>query len=238
MALIIVDVDGTLFGGWSSEARFVAHLARKGMLRAPQLCQAIAFFLRHGATFGRHVAKKNKAYLAGLDVAAVEATARQFVSASIAPLLRPGMLRRLEAHRSAGEPVVLLTGTPDFIARPLAELLGAVALRATRCARTNDAFSADPPAAHPFGQAKLGFAAELCAELGCRLDDATAYADSDDDLALLERVGRAVAVAPERRLARIAQAEGWEILRLNDDERSQTAPLSGWLSRLFPPARV
>jgi phosphoserine phosphatase len=238
MALVLVDVDGTLFGGWSSEARFIAHLARTGLLGAPQLAHAGAFFARHAGTFGRHVTKKNKAYLAGLDIAAVEAAAREFVTGSVRPLLRADMLRRIDAHRSAGDPVALLTGTPDFIAGPLAELLGATAFRATRCARRGSVFSAGPPVAHPFGQAKLDYAMELCTEFGCRLEDAVAYADAEDDLALLGRVGRAVAVTPEPGLARVAEAEGWEIVGIDDLESPAAPSPTGLWSRIFPPARI
>ena len=39
-----------------------------------------------------------------------------------------------------------------------------------------------------------------------------AYADSYSDLGLFELVGRPVAVYPDRRLRRLAQARGWEVI--------------------------
>jgi HAD superfamily hydrolase (TIGR01490 family) len=233
MGLAIVDLDGTLLGGSSSEARFAAHLLRTGRLRGPQLAAALAFFARHAGVYGRHVAKKNKAYLAGLDVAAVEAAAREFVATTLCPLLRTDMLRRLESHRSAGEPIALLTGAPAFIAEPVAEILGAATYQATECARSGAEFAAAPPLEHPFGAAKLLYAEELCAAAGVPLETVTAYADAIDDLPLLARVGHPVAVTPDRALSRVAEAAGWEILRIVDGARRPPPTLAGLWHRLF-----
>jgi len=52
---------------------------------------------------------------------------------------------------------------------------------------------------------------------------AVAYADSYCDLPLLERVAEPVAVRPDRRLRRIAEQRGWEIL---DRPADAVAPLS------------
>jgi HAD superfamily hydrolase (TIGR01490 family) len=233
MGLAIVDLDGTLIGGWSSEARFAARLVRTGQVRGAQFAAAAAFFSRYTGVYGRHVAKKNKAYLAGLDIATVEAAAREFVAKTLCPLLRTDMLRRIEAHRSAGEPIALLTGSPSFIAEPVAEILGAAVYRATECARSGAVFAPDPPLEHPFGPAKLAYAEELCSAAGVPLEAVTAYADAIDDLPLLARVGHPVAVTPDRGLARAAEAAGWEILRIGDGVRRPTPSLAGLWHRLF-----
>ena len=212
MACVFVDVDGTLINGPSCEARFAAHLLRRGRLGAPQLAGAALFAFRLAPSFGRHVFKKNKAYLAGLPVEAVASLADAFVRQKLKPRLSPELLRRLEAHRGAGETIVLLTGAPDFIARPLAELVGAELWRATRCAHENGVYLAEPPAEHPFGATKLTYAQEICRQVGAELSECAAYADSAYDLPLLERVGRPVAAHPDRALKRAARRAGWEVL--------------------------
>ncbi len=212
MACVFVDVDGTLIRGPSCEARFAAYLLRRGRLGASQLAQAALFVPRYAPRFGRHVLKKNKAYLAGLRVEPIAASADAFVRQELKPRLIPELLRRLEVHRGAGEVIVLLTGAPDFIARPLAELVGAALWRATRCSRENGVYTAEPPAEHPFGATKLSYAQEICREVGAELSECAAYADSAYDLPLLERVGRPVAAHPDRALKRAARRAGWEVL--------------------------
>ena len=212
MAGVLVDVDGTLLEGLSSEVRFAAYLVRRLRIGPRQIANAALFVPRWGPRYGRHVFKKNKAYLAGLEVDDVATLAEEFVREKLEARLRPALLERLDAHRAAGDRIALLTGTPEFIARPLARRIGTDLWSATRCARSNGTFTADPPEAHPFHREKVDRSLELCAQLGCRLGDCVAYGDSAYDLPLLRRVGRPVVVSPDRRLKRTARDQGWEIL--------------------------
>jgi HAD superfamily hydrolase (TIGR01490 family) len=212
MACILVDVDGTLIGGRGSEARFILRLVRRGALGPAALARSAAFILRWLPRHGRHVLKKNKTYLADLAVSEVEAIAADFVRSHIAPLLRREMLSRLDEHRAAGDRLVLLTGTPDFIAAPLTRLVGADAYIASRCAVRDGRFTSDPPPDHPFGRDKLRLGHRAATDAGATLADCAAYADSIYDLPLLAAVGRPVCVHPDRKLERIAVERGWEIL--------------------------
>ena len=221
MSLVLVDLDGTLLPGASSERRFIARLLARRRLGPTQIVCALWFLLRHWPADGRWTFKKNKAYLAGLPVAEVAALAETFVRADIEPRLRGTLLRRLERHRRTGDVVALLSGAPDFIVAPLAERLEIAVWRATRCAQRDGRFLAEPPFRHPFAEEKLRFAREICAALNIGLADCTAYADSAHDLPLLRRVGRPVAVHPDRRLASVARRQGWEML---DDPVRQTMP--------------
>ena len=159
MACIFVDIDGTLIGGPSCEGRFALYLLKRGRLGPYQLARAAAFVPRGLIRYGRHVFKKNKAYLAGLGVEAVAGLAGAFVDEVLVPRLRRRLIERLEIHKSSGETIVLLTGAPDFIARPLGERLGADDWCATKCVAREGVYTADPPAVHPFAEAKLEFAA-------------------------------------------------------------------------------
>lgn len=212
MAVALFDLDGTLTEGASCERRFVLHLAARGLLGGRQMAAAAGFALRHWPVYGRHVLKKDKAYLAGLSVTEITAIAVAFVREDIEPRLRIGVLARLERHRQRGDPAVLITGAPDFVVAPLAARLGFDAWRATRFAVRDGCFRAVPPRDHPFAEGKLRHANEICARFGTRLDDCTAYGDSLHDLPLLTRVAHPVAVAPDAGLAKTARAAGWEIL--------------------------
>jgi len=212
MTCVLVDVDGTLLGGASTELRFVVHLMRRRRVGARQAFQTAVFPLRWFARYGRHVFKKNKAYLAGLAVADVEAEAEIFVRQTVAPLLRPEILTLIAGHVTRGDTVLLLTGTPEFIAEPLAKLIGAQSVCATRCAQQGGIFTADPPLLHPFGEAKVTFAREICRTLGHPLADTTAYGDSIHDLPLLLQVGHPVAAWPDAALRHIAIKGNWQLL--------------------------
>ncbi len=212
MAGVLVDVDGTLLEGVSSEVLFAAYLLRRGRIGPRQMASAALFVPRWGLRYGRHIFKKNKAYLTGLGCDDVVALAESFVREELEQRLRPVLLERLDSHRAAGDRIALLTGTPDFIATALARRIGTEAWSATRCAKRNGAFTADPPEAHPFHGEKVERSRELCEKLGCELADCVAYGNSVYDLPLLRRVARPVAVAPDRLLRRTARRQGWEII--------------------------
>ncbi len=209
--LVFVDLDGTLLAG-GSEIRFIAHLAAKRRIGLGALLRSLAFVLRHWPRYGRHVWKKNKAYLAGLSTAEVARWGESFALERLMPLLRGAVRERIARHRTAGDRVILMTGTPDFLARPLAEAIGVDGWIATACAERHGRYSASPPLAHPFAAAKLHHAREAAGQIGLPLADCVAYADSGDDVELLTAVGTAIAVAPDRRLTRRARDSQWEII--------------------------
>jgi HAD superfamily hydrolase (TIGR01490 family) len=212
MACVLVDVDGTLLDGPSTELRFVLHLMARRRIGWRQLAAITRFAVRWLPDFGRHVMKKNKAYLTGLAVEDVAAWGRSFVPEVVLPRLRPEIVDLIKAHLARGDRVVLLTGTPDFIAEPLARSLGAHAICATRCARHDGVYLAEPPLVHPFGEAKVALGRDICWDAGTTLDQATAYADSIHDLPLMLQVARPVAAWPDAGLRAIAEKGHWAIL--------------------------
>jgi phosphoserine phosphatase len=48
--------------------------------------------------------------------------------------------------------------------------------------------------------------------IGVPLEECTFYSDNIRDLPLLERVGTAVAVGPDKALVRVALARGWPVI--------------------------
>ncbi|MDH5559143.1 MAG: haloacid dehalogenase-like hydrolase [Alphaproteobacteria bacterium] len=213
MSVALIDVDGTLLTGpRSSEALFIRYLLRHGILGPRQAGAAAWFMVRHGPAHGRHAFRKNKAYLAGLKLADMEAIAETFTGEVLEPILDRPLLKRISEHRAAGIPILLLTGTPDFLAAPLARLVRADGWRAARYAVRDGVFQATLPVEHPLGPDKVKAATALCAEAGANLGDATAYADSVHDLPLLLKVRQPVAVRPDARLRAEAIKRGWEVM--------------------------
>src|SRR3546814_8400707 len=64
-----------------------------------------------------------------------------------------------------------------------------------------------------FGEGKVLAAEELAAEYGLDLDNSFFYSDSDDDLELLERVGKPRPLNPNLKLKGIADERNWPVQR-------------------------
>lgn len=212
MALVFFDLDGTLIKGLSSEKRFFVFLLRGRILRLRQLAAFLIFTLRWFTHLRKDVWKKNKAYLTGLRLNKIQHFAEQFVAQAFLPNLRPVAKRRLENHLAQGDIVVLLTGTPDFIAWPIAKQLGITHIAATVCNTKNGCFTSSPPGIHPLGAAKLQIAEQMCRNFNTTLAKCTAYANSASDIALLASMSQPVAVYPDSKLRQIAKRRGWEII--------------------------
>lgn len=208
MALAIFDIDGTLVTGASTEKRFFVELLRRGRIGPRQVLGALWFLLRYTPRYGRHVFKKNKAWLAWLPEAEVRALAEAWVRERLATSWFEPCCARLRRHQENGDTVVLLSGTPQFIAEAIARALGVAQVIGSDCVVERGRFRARPPRRHPFREEKLALVAALL-----RGHEATvAYADSNYDLPLLAAAGTAVAVRPDETLAAHAAAAGWEII--------------------------
>lgn len=86
----------------------------------------------------------------GLEAAELERRAAALLRAYVEPRIFPQALDRIERHRARGEPVVLVTGSIDAIAAPLAERLGASGVIAPRLEVRDGRLTgelADPPIA-------------------------------------------------------------------------------------------
>ncbi|MBN1383225.1 MAG: HAD-IB family phosphatase [Deltaproteobacteria bacterium] len=212
MALVFIDLDGTLIKEKSSERCFFFFLLRKRILRIPQIIAFLSFAGRYLPQYGNIVWKKNKAYLAGLGEEEIMAAARAFVREDILNSIRPEMKERIIRHRLDSDEAILLTGSLSYLAKPVADHVGINQVSATICTAQNGRLDSLPPLVHPFHLEKRQIAKAICQDRGISLTDCTAYGDSIHDLPLLEAVGRPVAVHPDRRLKKIARRRSWEIL--------------------------
>jgi HAD superfamily phosphoserine phosphatase-like hydrolase len=212
MALVFMDIDGTLLRGTSCERLFLPYLRERGLLGWRQIGSFALFTICWLWRDGRDIFKINKAYLAGLNMAVVEAAVNEFIHAVILPKLDPMMMARVRTHLAAGDEVVLLSGAPDFIAKPLAAAIGAGDAVAAICGTANGTFTAARPTVHPFGKAKLFFAEKYCQKNDLEIQYTIAYADHFSDRFLLEKAGTAIAVHPDAPLRGMGRARNWEII--------------------------
>lgn len=210
--LVLFDIDGTLIPRPGCEPRFARYLLKRGCLGPRQILAFLYFWIRYLPALGRHLPQKNKAWLCGLPVETVRDWAAVFVRDALVPVIPAPVLARLKAHLDAGDHVVLLSGTPDFIVDALSAELGTAGGRGAVCATRDGRFRATPPVSHPYGPSKASAAQEFAAAAGLALEQSIAYGDSINDAHLFRVVGDAVAVMPDRRLREAAGAEDWEII--------------------------
>ncbi len=151
--------------------------------------------------------------------AAAEAHER-FMTEVIRPHIRPQALALLQQHRDAGDLLVIVTATNEFVTRPIAQALGVQELVAVELARGADGWiTGDIQGTPSFRDGKVTRVTDWLRARG--LDwarvNTTFYSDSTNDLPLLEAVNTPVATNPGAGLRAIAQTRGWRILDLFDE---------------------
>jgi len=141
----------------------------------------------------------------------------QFMQTVIAPAIRPEAQALLAQHRQAGDQIVIVTATNDFVTRPIADALGVSELIAVALERGADGWITGNIAGVPSArEGKVTRVAQWLQQRGLDWGDVftTFYTDSLNDLALMEQVNRPVATNPDARLRAIAQQRGWPVLDL------------------------
>jgi HAD superfamily hydrolase (TIGR01490 family) len=114
-------------------------------------------------------------------------------------------------HLDDGHTVALVTGTADFVARPIAEMLGVRDVLATELAERDGRFTGEILGEPLSGAAKAHALVEFAGRRGIDVSRSYAYGDSTADADMLAIVGNAVAVNPSRRMASVAKLRGWSI---------------------------
>ena len=148
--------------------------------------------------------------------AAAQAHAR-FMREVIAPAITPAARALVDAHRRAGDTVLIVTATNEFVTRPIAHSFGVDELIAVNLARGPGGWITGEIAGTPsFREGKVTRVAEWLAARGLGWGDAevTFYSDSPNDLPLLEVAQHPVATNPSDALRAVATDRCWRVLDL------------------------
>jgi HAD superfamily hydrolase (TIGR01490 family) len=155
-------------------------------------------------------------YYQGQSEDRLETLAEELFEDVLKPAIHPGSQRLVDGARRAGCRIVFVTGALDFTVRRLAEHLGADEVLANRMRFVQGIATGRvvPPIIE--GAHKALVIRDWCVRSGVALEKSFAYSDSFSDYPMLAVVGHPAAVNPDARLARVARAYEWPILRTTE----------------------
>jgi HAD superfamily hydrolase (TIGR01490 family) len=218
------DLDKTVIAKASMVA-FSGPLHRAGLLSRRMLLRAAWGQLAY-AQFGaspEKLAKLRDSVLRltiGWDQAEISQIVRETLVDVIEPIVYDEALELIREHRNAGRKVFIVSASPEEIVAPLARYLGVHEAIATRAELDDHGRYTGRTELYCYGPAKVTAMQAVAERDGIDLARSYAYSDSATDLPMLEAVGHAIAVNPDRELLRAAKVNGWEVRRF-----SQRVPL-------------
>ena len=219
MRLALFDLDNTLLSG-DSDYEWGQFLVDHGVLeRESYEAQNRAYYEQYVAgTLDIHeYLRFALGALAEHTPGELERWHAEFMRLRILPMITPAARALVQRHLAAGELCAIITATNSFVTAPIAHAFGVKHLIATEPEVREGRFTGRVAGTPCFREGKLERLEQWLAGLGHRLRDfeeSTFYSDSHNDLPLLERVTRPVAVDPDEALAAEAARRRWPMLSL------------------------
>jgi len=219
MRLALFDLDNTLLAG-DSDYEWGQFLVDRGVLeRESYEAQNRTYYEQYVAgTLDIHeflgfalrpLAEHSPAELSRWHADFMASRVRQMIGKPARELVR--------GHQSAGDLCAIITATNSFVTRPIAREFGVEHLIATEPESRGGRFTGKVAGIPCFREGKVQRLDEWLAARASRLGDfseSSLYSDSHNDLPLLERVTRPVAVDPDARLAAVARERDWPVISL------------------------
>jgi HAD superfamily hydrolase (TIGR01490 family) len=219
MRLALFDLDNTLLAG-DSDYEWGQFLVDRGILERE------SYEAQNRAYYDQYVAGTLDIHeflgfalrpLAAHEPTDLERWHADFMAARIRPMIGAPARELVRQHLAAGDLCAIITATNSFVTAPIAREFGVEHLIATEPEKRDGRFTGRVAGIPCFREGKVKRLDAWLSERGKRLADfaeSTLYSDSHNDLALLERVTRPVAVDPDVQLAAAARQRGWAVMSL------------------------
>ncbi len=230
------DLDKTIIATTSATAFSRPFLAGGLITRGDMLRTAYAQFLYLVGGADAEQTERLRARLsavsAGWDVDQVRAIVAETLHEHIDPFVYAEAVELIAEHHASGQEVVVVSASGAEVVEPIAALIGADHVVATRLSVEDGRYTGGIDF-YCYGENKAVAMRELAAREGYDLASSYAYSDSITDTPMLEAVGHSVVVNPDRALRRLAEERGWEVARFTHPQR-----LSERLRPVVPVAAV
>ena len=227
------DLDKTIIAKSSSLAFSKPFQAGGLITRGAMLRSAYAQFVFLVGGADHDQMEKIRAFMSqlveGWDVETVKEIVGETLHHVVDPIVYDEAVSLMEEHHAAGRDVVVVSASGTEVVEPIGALLGADIVIASRLEEVDGKYTGNIDY-YAYADEKARAIVELAEQRGYDLERSYAYSDSVTDVPMLEAVGHAHAVNPDKELRKAAAAHGWPILVF-------TKPVALRSRVPFPPAK-
>lgn len=219
MNLVLFDLDNTLLSG-DSDFEWSQFLIEQGVLDR-ELFEAknLAFYEQYKAgTLDIHEFLDFQLKpLSHHARKVLDTWHEEFMRRKVRPMIGQKARDLVAKHKEAGDVCVVVTATNSFVTGPIAREFGVEHLIATDPEQKDGEFTGRVAGVPSFREGKVVRMESWLAERGWSWDSfgmTCFYSDSLNDLPLLLKVMRPIAVDPDPTLRAYAEKQGWTVISL------------------------
>ncbi len=217
MGLKVFDLDGTLIH-CDSSSQFCHFCVSKGLVKDPD------YLTKEREVMNSYSAQKMQIEdyikiqlepLLGLSKEQVAQLSDEFVETQAGQYIYQQGREIIKSYLEAGDRVVIVSATAEFIVKAVAKSLGVEDVIAIQIEEDGVGYSDRVKGTPSYREGKVTRLKAWLAQEQLSLDQSYFYSDSINDLPLLELVDHPVATNPDAKLKALAEGEGWEILEFS-----------------------
>jgi putative phosphoserine phosphatase/1-acylglycerol-3-phosphate O-acyltransferase len=222
----IFDFDGTLMAGFSA-TEFLKEQVRRGRMSVTQFVEmlsTVGSFSLGNVGFSGLMTSSAK-LLKGIREESYIEFGEEVYKNQIARLIYPESRALVRAHLRKGHTVAIVSSATPYQVEPAARDLDIENVLCSNLEVVDGEFTGGIVKPLCFGEGKVLAAESLAEKFGVDLSQSYFYTDSDDDLLLLERVGKPNALNPNSALVKIAERRGWPVRRFMSRGRPRVSDM-------------
>lgn len=138
----------------------------------------------------------------------------EFMAECIKPIWLPKAEELLTKHREAGDEIAVITSTNRFVVEPIVQALQVDNLICSEPETKDGRYTGNFVGTPCFAEGKVVKIIEWLQGRTTQLEDAYFYSDSHNDLPLMRKVSKPIAVDPDDQLRNEAEQLDWQIISL------------------------
>ena len=214
--LAFYDLDRSILKGNSAKA-LVEEARQRGMMSPKQFRHAVFLSFLYKLDLGNHTKMINRmlSWLKGIEEASMKKLCLDVFNNLLVDTIRPEILESMESHRKKGGALILLSSATSLICEPVSNHLQLDETICTQLDSEDGKLSGHTRGKLVYGKEKKVQMFSFCKKHQYEPSDAYYYGDSHTDFYVMKAVGNPVAVAPDKRLLRIARARRWPVVALD-----------------------
>ena len=206
------DFDGTIIYGYSA-VTYLREQIKRGDVGPRQLLELTKTMSQFGlGTMGfSTMMAMTSQFLKGVEEAEYIKLGERLYQKHIAKLIYPESRALIEAHLKKGHTVAIISAATPYQVTEAARDLGIEHVKCTQLETRDGKFTGNVVKPTCYGMGKVDAAQHIANQHAIDMQSSYFYSDSDEDIHLLEYVGKPRPLNPNSRLRRIARGRGWPV---------------------------